>query len=543
MNINKFYRPLIGIQNSVMAFTEPFGDPALSEIYKRTGEGFHFPVQDGNPCIDEYCRMLSSENYDFLVQQTMPEEQNQLEFIERISQEDIKYILGNEFGSINRICTHNTNRADVSSKAVSLAAENSNFMGILYDESEHQQLHPEIYDAKHGDIAYQWADAKGKTLDEIENAVTEAVKEVVTHYTNTPCYSEHVFPVMYHAFARGGMNLVPKVLKEEFQSLQLASALGAAVQYKRDMGICVDLWGSDVGEWFTRVWGFPGHSPLEFENALRMAWHFSPAFMFVENMDPLFLYSKQKGFNKTEFGEIYAKFIHEYVPMNPLPYRFNQAQADIALVRSDDTLISDKGGFFNYSMYGSRELTYDFTHTSVFKAWRFLSHNTLPDNGLTWFLPQFDFPKGRFPVTTESIKSLPKISGEKVDGWENKHGLFYPLNNVLVFDHFASYEVLYTAKLIVVAGSRMSQRCMEDILKCVYEGATLLSVSWLMPEQYRENMSYGHGQIIITEDFSEKSDYLLGDRNIWSQRFGQYEVQITNPTGDGISLNISVNKS
>jgi hypothetical protein len=297
----------------------------------------------------------------------------------------------------------------------------------------------------------------------------------------------------------------------------------------------------DVGEWFTRIWGFPGHSPLEFENALKMAWFFSPSFLFVENMDPLFLYSPGKGFAKTEFGEIYAKFIREFAPSNPLPYSFRQARADIALVRSDDTLISDKGGFFGYSMYGSRELKHNYKHESVFKAWHFLSHKTLPDNGLTWFLPQFDFPKGRFPVTGNSIKNLPKINGEKVSGWKNNHGLFYPLNNVLVFDHYARYEVLKPAKLIVAAGSRMSAECMNDILKCVDEGAVLLSASWLVPENFRKNMSYGRGHILITEDFSENREELLGDKTVWRQRFGEYELSITNPVGNGVSLELSIN--
>src|SRR5690606_11335438 len=46
-----------------------------------------------------------------------------------------------------------------------------------------------------------------------------------------PLISEHVFPVMFHAKARAGMDVCPKIMKESFQSLQLATSLGAAQQY------------------------------------------------------------------------------------------------------------------------------------------------------------------------------------------------------------------------------------------------------------------------------------------------------------------------
>lgn len=86
---------------------------------------------------------------------------------------------------------------------------------------------------------------------------------------------------MYHACARGGMNPCPKILKDEFQSVQISTAIGAAKQYARKMGICVDLWGQDVGEWFTRVWGFPGHSPGEFKSALELSYLMGPDFIFT----------------------------------------------------------------------------------------------------------------------------------------------------------------------------------------------------------------------------------------------------------------------
>lgn len=115
------------------------------------------------------------------------------------------------------------------------AKETGKFLGLFYDETEHLQLHPEMYTQNHrqhsdsSHPSHQWASTEGKNPQDIENNIVEAVRERIQNYGgDVSLYTEQVFPVMYHIFARGGFNLCPKVMKEEFQSLQLATALGAA---------------------------------------------------------------------------------------------------------------------------------------------------------------------------------------------------------------------------------------------------------------------------------------------------------------------------
>lgn len=543
--MSSLHKPQIGLQNSVLAFADPLHPAELSTTIRRTGEGLDMPVQDGAPSPEQYFDMLHGFGVDFLMHQVMPGEQEHLRFLDEMAKRpELGFLMANEFANVNMDHVAGTNRGDFSEAVATKAKTLENFMGFLYDETEHLQIHANMYRRDpNAPTQWQWADPAGKTLEQTEQAVTDAVAADAKRL-GCPLFSEHVFPILYHAFARGGMNPAPKVLKEEFQSLQLATALGAAVQYKRKFGICVDLWGTDIGPWFTRKWGFPGHSPADFENALRMAWHYSPEFLFVENMDPLVRFSAESGFRKTEFGDIFERFIRDYVPAHPLGYSFRDAQPDIALVRSDDGIFQHTGTFAGGGLYGSDALGIDHTHSSIFKAWHLLSHGTISDKTTFYNVPYYDIPKDRFPVNQDTIRQLPLENGVVIDGWDNAHGLFYPMNGVLVYDHYATVSDLAPAKLIVAAGSRMSAATAEAMLTCARNGATLLSASWLMPEGYRTSQTIGSGRLIITESFDEPDILaqiapLLGDSRSWTQRFGEQRLHITNPAGDGIALDIT----
>lgn len=94
--------------------------------------------------------------------------------------------------------------------------------------------------------------------------------------------------------------------------------------------------GPDTGKWFTRFPGFPGHSPQEFESALKMGYLMGPTHLFVENIDVL-LRHKPEGFMKTEFGEVWLQFVRKFIPENPLTWHHAQADPDIAVIHSDDS--------------------------------------------------------------------------------------------------------------------------------------------------------------------------------------------------------------
>ena len=253
-----------------------------------------------------------------------------------------------------------------------------------------------------------------------------------------PVLAEQVFPVMFHTLARAGMTPAPKVMKESFQPLQLGTALGAAVQYDRELWICADLWGPDIGPWLTRAPGFPGHSPAEFASALRLAYLFAPTRLFVENIDVLVRHRGSGAFERTAHGEVWREFVRDFVPRHPLHWSHRDARADIALVHADD---SDFGR--GHRPFGNRDATAPATSRSVFAAWHALSHGQLPDHGSCLHIPGYDFPRHELDAVPRS--QFPLEAGAAAQ--THLHGLFQATRSVLVFDEHVRSDQLADAGL------------------------------------------------------------------------------------------------
>jgi len=534
-----------GIQGSVMGWDDPW-HYRLCEKYMRTGERQYFPSQDPRPSPEQFIGFIKDLGVDFYVHQAMPEKNEINCFIENIETHDMPFMIGNEYGSINMVNKTECNRYDTPEENVDNAIKTGKFMGLIYDETEHLQLHPDIY-ADNPVLPpelkgkyYQWTPTAGKTAEDIESDLVDSVKQVKKKYTRgVDIFSEQIFPVMHHLLARGGMNPCPKVMKEEFQSVQISTALGAAKQYKRKLGICVDLWGPDVGEWFTRIWGFPGHSPAEFKSALEFSYLLGPDMMFVENADPLGKFDGKK-FKKTEFAYVYEEFLKKFVPKNRLEYTHRDITPDIVVIRTDDTNWNRHGGFDNRGLFGSRHIYPDYKSNSTLDVFHLLSHRTVPRDGLTFYVPGFDFPAGNFKRDPENISELPIEKG--VLGYEEKysHKLFYPMNNTIVLDDTADEESIGDPGLIIVCGSKISDVTLKVVLKMAESKIRCIIANWLIPEEIFSEVKQCKN-IHLTEDFLSDStteiiNEFSGDKNIWRYRFGEYELQISDPMKDGLNL-------
>lgn len=541
------YKTQIGLQGSVLGWHDPWHFE-LCETKMRTGEGKIFNSQDPPPSSDAFMKLLHSFGVDFYMHHAMADVKEINKFIESINKYDIRFMLGNEYGNINGPFEDGSNRFDIPKECVNKALETGKFMGLIYDEPEHLQLHPAIYLQYHSkgiernQGRNQWAVVDGMGLQESEDAVCSAVEKCRNRYGDkVELYSEQVFPVMYHALARGGMNPCPKVLKEEFMSVQISTAMGAAKQYRRKMGICVDFWGQDVGEWFTRIWGFPGHSPPEYESALKLSYLMGPDFMFTENVDILARYQKD-GFIKTEFGEILNEFIHKFIPENPRFYNHSMADPDIVMIRSDDTAWGTEE-----HPYGNNSLTFDYKSKTSFKVFNLLSRGRIPANGITFFLPQYTYHSALYQRTEENIKNLPLEKGVGKKESTSTHDLFYPMNNMLVLDERADSISIGNPKLIFLAGSRMTSNCLKAVEEKVRNGAVCIAMRWLMPKGYDLCQKDGEGKWIVVDDFEcsivkEEAEKFLGEKDCWMHRFGDYELRVYNDSGDGITLDCLVNK-
>ena len=535
-------RPSLGIQGPVVAFHDPWAG-AASDAIMRTGTGIPVASQDPPPKPREFVAALRDLGADFYVHHVIPPEDDHRALLRDLDDAGIDVVLGNEYGNINGPHVEGTNRYDVPADLIREAAASGRLAGVLYDEPEHLQIHADQYrrDAHlphFGQTERLSAEDAIAVIDRTVRAVVADVHAAVAAggAPAVPVLAEHVFPVMLHTLARAGMTPAPKVMKESFQPLQLATALGAAVQYARDLWICADLWGPDIGPWLTRAPGFPGHSPTEFASALRLAYFMAPTRLFVENVDVLIRHLGTGRFERTAHGEAWSEFVRDFVPRHPLRWSHRDARADIALVHADD---SDFGR--GARPFGNRDATAPPTSRSVFEAWHAVSHGMLPAHGSCLHAPGYEFPRHRMDAIPRS--QFPLTHG--ADEQTHLHGLFQPTRSVLVFDEHVRADQLEGAALIVVAGSRLPRATLDALRVRAAAGATVLIAAWLCDRERRTSAIVGDGRWVVYESFDDAAAHEViavhgGEPDVWTQRFGEFELRITAADDDGVALDFEI---
>lgn len=539
--------PKFGLQGPVLAWQDSWAG-ALSDDIMRTGTGSVVLSQDPTPAPDPFVLMLKEMGAEFYVHHMFPSLAGHAEMIADMVKHDMEICLGNEYGNINGPYVEGTNRYDVPDDTILEAARSGKLIGLLYDEPEHLQINASQY--RKQTFLPHWGTTDGLSLEQSLGAVTQAMADRTSHveellrknklaHDAVSLVSEHVFPVMFHAAARAGMVVCPKVMKESFQPLQLSTAIGAAQQYGRDLWICADLWGPDVGRWFTRTSGLPGHSPQEYASALRMAYYMSPSHLFTENIDALMRFDGAS-FRKTEFGDVWEQFIREFVPANPLWWNHRQANPDIVFIHSDDCNYGK-----NERLFGNRQLEGAEHSTSIFHVWHVLSRGSMPAHGSCMHIPGFASP--RMELKREmAADQYPLLNGWKRDDIADTHPLFHPMNNVVVYDEFVSDSQLGNPKLIIAAGSRISAGALAAIRSRAENGATVIIMDWLAPAEWSKSAMLGSGKWIVTANLLEDAtarEHIaphLGSDNRWTQRFGDSEVRMYKADQAGFTLDFEI---
>ena len=535
-------RPSLGIQGPVVAFHDPWAGDA-SDAVMRTGTGIPIASQDPAPTPRDFVSALRELGADFYVHHVIPTVHDHVPLLRDLDDAGIDVVLGNEYGNINGPYVDGTNRYDLPGQLVRDAAASGRLAGVLYDEPEHLQIHADQYrrDAHlphFGQTAGLDADDAIGVIDTTVRAIVRDVDAATAQGGGAPVpvLAEQVFPVMFHTLARAGMTPAPKVMKESFQPLQLGTALGAAVQYDRELWICADLWGPDVGPWLTRAPGFPGHSPAEFASALRLAYLFAPTRLFVENIDVLVRHRGAGAFERTAHGEVWREFVRDFVPRHPLHWSHRDARADIALVHADD---SDFGR--GHRPFGNRDTTAPATSRSVFAAWHALSHGQLPDHGSCLHAPGYDFPRHELDAVPRS--QFPLETGAAAQ--THLHGLFQATRSVLVFDEHVRSDQLADAGLVVVAGSRLPPATRHALRARAQAGATVLIADWLCGAEHPSTERVGDGRWVVYESFDdpdaeEAIAAHAGSPDVWTQRFGDAELRIRTASAGGETLEFEI---
>ncbi|WP_282935339.1 hypothetical protein [Paenibacillus sp. RC67] len=546
------HKPKLGIQGPVVAWQDSWAGDASDRIM-RTGTGSICPSQDRRPEPGAFIDMLRELEADFYVHHAIPQGEGYSELLHDMTEAGMDICIGNEYGNINGPWVEGTNRYDILDEAILEAGRSDRCIGLLYDEPEHLQINAAQY-RKDGWFPH-WGSTEGLSLQESRLKVEHSVRDRIKHVMNLmelsgfngktmPLISEHVFPTSFHTYARAGMDICPKVMKESFQSLQLSTALGAAKQYGKSMWICADLWGPDTGTWFTRFPGFPGHSPEEFDSALKMSYWMGPSHLFTENIDVL-LQHTSSGFKKTEFGEVWKQFVCQYITEHPLTWHHSQADADIAVIHSDDSNYGQ-----NERLFGNRALDrQSVSHSeSVFHIWHVLSRGTMPTHGSCMHIPGYDFPRHELKKEV-LLERFPLEKGYVGSGRQIVHPLFYPTSNVLVYDDRVTQEQLGKPKLTLVGGSSLSDETLKAVAKRAEDGGVVVIAEWLLPENsptaIRNSGAMGFGQWVVTNDFLEGNvrevvEPFLGEALCWMQRFGSSEVRMYPGNREGTTLDFDI---
>ena len=277
---------------------------------------------------------------------------------------------------------------------------------------------------------------------------------------------EHVFPILYHTFARCGMVPNFKAMKENPTVLQFAAAAGAALEYGTPLWSCVDLWHRQT---------FPGHSPEELYHNLLFCYLAGVDLAYVESTPVLV-----KDGALSPHGQAYADFMREYRG-KARPYHAADYRPEIGIVKDDDTWWG-QNAFWYRGLYGNLRLP----PNRYSKEWlRVVNMITFGMSGRQSF-------------------NLNRIDHTLL----KKHRSFLPMNGLAIFDAYVKKETLASLKLTFLCGNFISPGTLRAVEALVREnGLTAVCPPRFLPAPLSmiKNRTYteirdGKGLWIISED-------------------------------------------
>ena len=296
-------------------------------------------------------------------------------------------------------------------------------------------------------------DPRDDTLEQAADKFTAAVQELLDIHAKhgIDLYSEHVFPVLLHPFTRAGWTPIPKILKESVSPVYIACALGAALQYDKELWITPDLWG---------MHDYPGHSVEEYRSALLLAYHMGADAIYTENIaydgagknkgEGSLIKCTQDSYQVTDYGQAAKWFFHEYVPQHPRSYTFRQVKPRVAIIRQPDACWGQKESWLGDRLFGNDNWPSDDRTEAWLKALHLLTLETVPKESLCW-------------QAGGEYKEMPMR-------------LLFPLEGLVVYDHHLKGSLLEELEVIFLTGIGVSDETLQAIAQQVKAGATCIAM-------------------------------------------------------------------
>jgi hypothetical protein len=371
--------------------------------------------------------------------------------------------------------------------------------GIQYDELEHSQITRNMsISIEHPDKELAClVETTGMTFKEADSAVYEGAKDLYKsiHKFGIPhVYTEHVWPVLFHNFAKAGLTPVYKQMKEGWSNIWAAAAMGAAIQYDKELWACLDFWHGSK---------FPGHSAESLSSNLLFAYWAGVDKAYVEGMGKHTYQLDQNGrVNLLARGAAFRNFAKDYVPRNKRNYTFRDFEPEIAIIRFDDTawgqgddvfttVKSTKSGSLQSRLYwkdflfGAYNLKTSAESEEWIRAWHSITHGATHEKSLSWNAA--NIYHGR------------------------DYRCFAPANAPIVFDQEVKPEHLQSVKLAFLCGLFMSENTLSNVNGLVKRGLVTVTSARFVPahiaKKYKGGtrvFADGKGKWIVTDDMAGK---------------------------------------
>ena len=399
--------------------------------------------------------------------------------------------------------------------------------GLMYDEAAHMQNNRNRPTIKDFEAPFFMNEEQAVSLEQASSNFTKEVRKIAEQYEKygLQVYSEHVFPIMYHPFAKAGFTAVSKILKESVSPAYIASSLGAALQYDRPFWLTPDLWHMGV---------YPGHSTDMYRSALLMAYHMGAECIYTENISfdhkkqgkgsLVLLDAEKTDYKVTDHGKIAKWFRQTYAPENPRYYRFQDIKPRVAIIRQEDASWGQSNSGFPDWLFGVKSWKSTANTEAWFHIWHLLSDGKINKHGLSWH--------------NREVRKKP-------------NQFLFPLDGVVAFDETVRMKHLDGVELIFLTGLSVSRETLEDVKKCVKNGAICISLPHLVPDDVKlktgakGKLKDGKGEWVVTNSFLDLKDdsvlkpFLPRD-NAMSYRFGDTEVKFKPTNGDFNKIQVEV---
>jgi hypothetical protein len=402
-----------------------------------------------------------------------------------------------------------------------LLSEMKNKPGLMYDEADHMQNGRNGTTIPGFDAPFFMSDETAGSLEDAAENFTKEVQKIVQQHEpyKLDIYTEHVFPIQYHTFARGGMIPVSKILKENVSPAYIATAIGAAIQYDKPFWLTPDLW---------HINSYPGHSVETYRSALLLAYHMGAEAIYTENLSyqGSLVYVNENGDNYrvTEYGKVAKWFRSDYAPKNPRNYTFKQLIPRVVIIRQEDACWGQSNSWLPDQLFGVNEWKSTPVTEAWLQIWHLLSRGKISYHSISWH--------------NREVQKQP-------------YQLLYPLDGVVVFDHQVRMPHIKDAELIFLTGLKVSEATLNDVKELVKQGVVCVTLPHLAPAEVIAKtgsngvLTDGQGKWIVCESFlnlkgDPELDPFLPSGDYIRYQFGNTEVKFTPAGGDNNKIKVNI---